>query len=445
MQNKDIPQDKSFDLISGEFSILKLDTETLKGATEYIFKEKPEFRKKNLAELQDNAEFQQLFNEYMLTILPESKDFEMLKSIKEASSNLGNNIALITDKDYKHALSPYKNPHAYIQQLDVNFFEQLNFNPDSGTMYIKGNLLEPIALQNIITRSNLKELDLPLLRSLYTTIYSYADKIDTDTVTIYMPTLAKHLGVNIRGGKPYELFSKIKAFDSVIGVFSNGSFYRLLTFLKYDEPTNSITFGSPYMNKILRALRESNIKTPKKGETYLNPHHSYLIHGTIANERNKIAVEIVNAIITLLHQRGVDKSPKEKLTKQEIKNAVKQAVREEFNSVNEINSDDKKQPTVTTMHKKISVIIEEIPIIAEALEKPVLDTKTGLPKPRSAREKNLILERAFSGAYALLKTKTDIYKYYKDLKITEIIPTITTIDQIIEISHTGINQNFQKM
>ena len=445
MEKTSIPSSESLiNLTDEQFSILELDSETLKKAMDYILKEKPDFKTKNLFELKDNVEFQQLFQKYMLTVHPASTNSETRKSIKEISSNLSSNTALITDKDYRYALSPYQNPYAYIQQLDENFFEQLEFDPNKGTMNIEGNILETITLQNIKTRSNLKELDLPLLRSLYTIIYCYADKIDTDTVTISMPTLAKHLGVNIRGGKPYELFSKIKAFDSVIGVFSNGSFYRLLTFLKYDEPTNSITFGSPYMNKILRALKETNTIIPKKGEPYLNPHYSFLIHGSIANERNKPAIEIVNAIITLLHQRGVDKPLKENLTTMGIKKVVKQAIQEEFNNVNE-NNEDSEQVMITTMHKKISSIIEEIPILIEALEKPAIDKKTNLLKPKSAKDKNRTLERAFTGAYNLLKTKTNVYKYYKDLKITEIIPTVSTIDQVIEISHTGINEEYKKV
>jgi len=429
-------------LTDDELQEKTLDSEIFKAAIEYIMKEKPEFREKNLVELNDNVEFQRLLQEYMTDPPLSSTNFETLKSIKKVSSNLSSNAVLITDKEYKHALTPYKNPHAYIQQLDENFIQQLNFNPDNGTMNIKGNLLEPITLQDFKTRSNLKELDLPLLRSLYTIIYCYANKIDTNTVTIYMPTLAKHLGINLRGDRPADLFAKIKAFDNVIGVLNNGSFYRMLNFVGYNQETNSITFGSPYMNRILKALHESNTITPKKGEPYLNPHHSYLIHGTIANERNKPAIEIVNIIVTLLHQRGVDKPPKENLTANEIKKVVKQTIREELGNA-ENNNSDGEQVIVTKMHKKTSSIIEEIPLLTEALEKPTIDKKTKLPKTKPPKDKNRILERAFSGAYDLLRTKTDVYKYYKNLKITEIIPTVSILDYAIEISHEGINEDYK--
>jgi hypothetical protein len=411
---------------------------------EAVLESNPQFRDMNFIQLKDDKDFQQALKDYKLYSQQPLTDSKTLKEIKKISSNLTNNTALITDKDLKHALSPYKNPYAYIQQLDEDFFEQLEFNPENGTMNIENNALETITLQNVKTRSNLKELDLPLLRSLYTIIYCYADKIDTDTVTISLPTLAKHLGINIRGDKPNDLFAKIKAFDNVIGVFENGSFYRLLTFLRYDRNINTITFGSPYMNKILRTLQQSNTITPKTGKQFLNPHYSYLIHGTIANERNKPAIEIVNAIVTLLHQRGVEKPPKPNLTVNMLKRTVKNALQEEFSGIKDLPI-SAEQPNLTTMHKKISTIIEEIPILVDSLESPAIDQKTKTPKPKTAQDKNKILSRAFSGAYTLLKTKTDIYKYFIDLQVSEIIPTVSTIDQIIEISHAGINEKYKKM
>jgi len=418
------------------------DSETLK-AMESIVNDNPKFRGMTFLELNSNEEFQHALQKYRVNNYMELTDSEKLKSIKKISSNLSSNTALITDKDLKHALTPYPNSRAYIQQLDKDFFQQLEFDSENGAMNIKGGLLEAVTLKDIKTRSNLKELDLPLLRSLYTTIYCYAEKIDTKTVTIYLPTLAKHLGINIRGDKPNDLFKKIMAFEHVIGVMDNGSFYRLLTFSDYDRQTNLITFASPYMNKILIALTGNNTITPLKGKPYLNPHYSFLIHGAIASERNKSAIEIVNAIVTLLHQRGIEKPPKTNLTASMLKRTVKQAVREEFSGVEDSGTSEE-QPTITTMRKKISAIIDEIPILTEALEKDTIDKKTNQPKPKTAREKNTILKNAFSGAYVLLKTKTDIYKYYKNLQITEIIPTVSTVDQLIEISHTGINEDYKK-
>jgi hypothetical protein len=83
--------------------------------------------------------------------------------------------------------------------------------------------------------------------------------------------------------------------------------------------------------------------------------------------------------------------------------------------------------------------------LTEALESPVIDKITNFPKNKTARDKNQILERAFSRAYVLLKTKTDVYKYFQNLNITEVIPTISTVDQVIEISHDGLNEAYKKV
>ena len=445
MEHTDIPQNTVINNLTDD-----VPAEIYNAALEVIIKEKPEFKKLSITELHANDEFQQMFQQYIIETSPSPTKAETLKKIKSIIPKLDHNVALITDKDYKHALSPYKNPYAYIQQLDENFFQQLEFNPDNGTMNIKGKILETITLQDLKTRSNLKDLDLPLLRSMYTIIYQYADKIDTDTVTIYLPTLTKHLGINIRGDNTNAgaFFAKIKVFDNVVRVLENGSFYKLLTFLKYDINTNSITFGSPYMNQILRTLQTVNTITPRKNMPYLKPHHNHLIHGTIANERNKVAVEIVCNIVTLVQQRGEIKPPKAPLTADKIetivKKAVKKGIQEEFNKIQD-DDDNIEHGTFTSAHKKISELIREIPVLDEALNKPTIDKNTNLPKPKTAREKNTILKNSFSKAYELLKEKTDIYKYYIDLQISEIVPTISTIDQIIEISHNGKNANYKKV
>lgn len=337
----------------------------------------------------------------------ESKGVEVEESIlspkkqaerEGAITELGFYSATITDKYYRYALTPLENNAAYIQQLDEDFIQQLEFNPENGVMSFKSKRHEPIKIRNAVTNRSIKNLDLQLLRSLYTIIYNNATNISTDTVTVYLPTLTEHLGIRINNSKPNDLFKKIRAFENTVGVFSGGAIYKLLDFLKYEPEGNLITFASPYMNMILRQLEKRNTKTAKKGgDRYINPHHSFLVHSNIANERNKPAVEVVQIIVTLLQQRG------------EIKN------------------------NITTASIKFSTIIDQIP---ELREKLIGDTTTG--------NKNNYLRRTFKKAYELLRSKTDLYQYYNNLSIPEIIPSTTTIDQVITISHNGKNQNYKQ-
>ena len=315
-----------------------------------------------------------------------------------AITELGFYSATITDKYYRYALTPLENNAAYIQQLDEDFIQQLEFNPENGVMSFKSKRHEPIKIRNAVTNRSIKNLDLQLLRSLYTIIYNNATNISTDTVTVYLPTLTEHLGIRINNSKPNDLFKKIRAFENTVGVLSGGAIYKLLDFLKYEPDGNLITFASPYMNTILRQLEKRNTKTAKKGgDRYINPHHSFLVHSNMANERNKTAIEVVQIIVTLLQQRG------------EIKN------------------------NITTASIKFSTIIDQIP---ELREKLIGDTTAG--------NKNNYLRRTFKKAYELLRSKTDLYQYYNNLSIPEIIPSTTTIDQVITISHNGKNQNYKQ-
>ena len=393
----------------------------------------------------------------------------------EMISTVGKNVMQITDKHFKHALTPLPNQHAYIQQIDKNFFEQLEFDPDNGIMWMKNNFLEPVTLQSLITRSNIKELDMSFLRSLYTVIFHQYSKTGISAITVYLPALAKHLGINVRGegdrAKANDLMRKIRDFHNVIGVFKSGSFYPLLLFKGYNRQNNTITFESPYMIVILRELLAANTVVKKSRTPYIAPHHNFLMHGTLANERNKAAVEIVSVITTLLLQRGEAAKPKNTLSAKEIEAAAyrgaKQANRDEFSAENKNTSsnknnnkkDDKAKeaPHITKAHKSYRGIIEEIPLIMETLD-----------EAKDHRHKNKILNRAFTGVIELLRTKTNVYKYFKNLtisptkeitvinkkkiegKMTEIIskeiviiaPTVSTLDNVLIFAHEGKNPDY---
>lgn len=172
--------------------------------------------------------------------------------------------------------------------------------------------------------------------------------------------------------------------------------YKMLAFLQIEN--GYITFASPYMNKILKTLiKENTVEIKREKKKYIAPHYSYLVHSDVAAERNKTAVEIVVVLVTLLHQRG----------------------------------EDKKKGT-TTAHISISEIIDKIPLLNEAID-----------EQKDTSNKNKILKRAFTKAYELLKTKTDVYEYFIDFKISEIMPTISTIDDVIKMIHKGVNKNYK--
>ena len=133
------------------------------------------------------------------------------------------------------------------------------------------------------------------------------------------------------------------------------------------------------------------------------------MYSTIANERNKTAVEIVNRIITGLQQRGA--IPDAKLKQNKRKRNI---------------------PPIRISYKiTYNGIIDGIPTLTQTLE------------TSSTANKNVQLARAFEKAFELLRTKTDVYQYYINLKIPETAPTTTTLTDTMAITHEGVNGEYK--
>lgn len=325
--------------------------------------------------------------------IPKAKTPRKFKQAEAAGAvtKLPKTMALITGKDHSKALTPLENETAYIQPLQEGFIESLEFDPTTGRMHVAGRHLEEVTVRDLRTREVVKDLDLPLLRSLYSAFFFNTELIQGGEISVYLPALCHHLGIDIQTGKPADLFKKILSFRDVVGVRGR-SFYKLLDFASYDAESNIITFSSPYMNAILREIEGFPAYVVQQGKRkFQKPSHSFLVHGTIAKERNKLGVEIALLIVTLLEQRGTDK-----------------------------------RKPVTTLRKKCSGIVAEIPLFQTAYE-----------AQRSTADKNQVLRRAFTAAYDILKRQTDIYQRFQDLRISEIIPTTSTLENSLVITHKG--------
>lgn len=147
----------------------------------------------------------------------------------------------------------------------------------------------------------------------------------------------------------------------------------------------------------LRRDKQNQPKLKKSGESLRRPSHSYLVHSSIAKERNQVAAENVFIIVTLIEQAG--------------------------GSIPRI---------------KASTIIERNIQLAKRME-------------NDPQHKGQFLKRVFSKTWELLKNRTDLIKYYNNIaittdksKITEatylkdldpknptFIPTTTDVDSIV--------------
>ena len=88
-----------------------------------------------------------------------------------------------------------------------------------------------------------------------------------------------------------------------------------------------------------------------------------------------------------------------------------------------------------TPHITARNIIYRNPLLKQALE-----------KAKNNRSRNIVLQRAFSKAWELLKTHTDILAKYKNIQLPDAsdpkcIPTLNTLDMVFEFPHKGKIKN----
>lgn len=327
----------------------------------------------------------------------------------------------ITNKDYQWALTPYKNDTAYIARIDPETWKNIVFNKDGALSPLESRASEADVKRAAEKSGIPNEIDIQLLRSVFTALFHNIKRIEGSKIRVHLPPFCKAMGIDISKGNSNDLFSKFAEYREWVG-FTKKGIHSLLTFSEYDAETNDMVFDTPYMFAIIKQIDEiSTVRLPS-GKIYQNPAYSFLIHSDIVKERNKPAIEIVQTIIALLHQRGNVTAPQIKQA-----NAKKKETRKKAAAPISAEPADK----TVNAHKKYSAIVAEIPMLNDRIANS------------NANAANTQLKRAFGKAFELLRTKTDAYEYFTGLNIPNAIPTITTLDTALIITHKGINPNYK--
>ena len=333
------------------------------------------------------------------------------KSKAGDTAEIPDKVPVITIPKYRDALTLIINGTAYLQPVsDIQ-----NIKYSDGILLFNGLPATSAELSGLYTSRNIKEFNLPLLRALYGVIHhkiydTPAKLLNPDeTITVYYPDFAKGIGKTTGIGKTdaQECLSDIRHFQTVFGIINNGAdshdILPVLHSLEYDGVKNTVCFTSPYMTRIiheiykesLRTDRQGNICIKKNGTPQMYPSHSYLVDMDIVKERNKKAVDIVLSIVALIEQSG------------------------KF-----------------TPHISARTIVERNPLLHSSLNTGTL--RTG--------NKNILLERAFSKAWELLREKTSLSTVYNGIQLPdpqnpETIPTCATLDMVFTFPHHGKNAN----
>jgi len=333
----------------------------------------------------------------------------------EASENI--KPMLITSKKFRNAFSTKPNKHAYVGVYDAAFLSKLIFSEGEFDEIRNRVSKQDIAGSRITDHRQIeKKYDESLLMQCAAAAYNSMVKHDNMSVTVYLPKFLSGMGIESNRGSNETLLEKLRELENVIGIMNNNtSFSRAFVILDVDKKTQQATFSMPYLNRLLAAIEQDTkqVKRVKGGTVeYNNPAFSWLIKPTIAKVRNKPAAAIVRRIVAGLQERGT--RPDIELRKGE--------------GYNPSNYDS----ALVTYRISYSSIIEDIPLLNDKLE------------AASNNNKNTLLKRAFSPVADLLKQETDIYQYYKDLKVEIYPPTWTTLKQKITITHSGKNENYSE-
>lgn len=327
-------------------------------------------------------------------------------------SRLGKTLVSISDPDHQFSFDPRPGSPSYVHPLPREVMEKLVFDEQTGQLSSTDTDDEALkklhgVLENRITSETIKHHDFLMLRTALTAVYRNPETIDLNYVTVKRTELGKHLGINLAAGNTIDVIARMRPLENLIGRTTDGSWWRVFVCMGYNQDIDAYTFACPFINRIVLNLEESSkIRVKTKANDiiqYKAPKFNFLLHSNIAKERNKRAVEIVTALTNLLLQRAGQTTKK------------------------------KNGETCFRAHIKYSTLIGYCS-----------DLVAYLQECKDTSNKNKALKSAFTKAREILFSKTDAPLYFNDLTVPVMLPTCNTIDQVIEITFSGINTKFKK-
>lgn len=298
-------------------------------------------------------------------------------------------LAIPSRKGYSAALTGYKDEKGFIEPLsDPDFFKN-NEIIGGNIVRVDGQMMR---LEDVATKKEiaLKDYDAPLLYGMFSIFY-YAMRdgwFDThDNVTIKKSQLSQFFNVRLAGENTYPLSAKLWQFNTFAGTIPGKGKMPLMAVIMEDDET--VEVASAFLRNFVRGLQGPlTIEHNTKGRTKAHktsPHADFLWKSSTVSERQKLAFLVGREITALLF-----KAP-------------------------------------NSPHIKFKTIIERVPQLAAQID-----------AQERAKDKNIVLRRAFSKAYELIRTKSDAYDYWIELEIDPFIPTTSRLDECLKIKHKGI-------
>lgn len=387
---------------------------------------------------------------------------------KGAIMTIGGRLADLSNKDYSGWLDEKFNTTAYLSYVGPHYWDNIEID-EGGNLYDndEAKVLRAVRNQDAKVKKAFEvgtfgderpagheRINKELMRALTKAVI--AEK--GGTITLYLPAFAKELNENYnvdideyndngelnekgeenkaaaekrekdaaearkKGEKVYtkekpSIMQQLYSLDYWAGILDTNYVTRTAVIVGLNKEAKTIDIFMPYISKIIKSQEEAQrLEAETHRRAYILPAYNFLVHTNIESERNKLAVDLVYTIIDKLLRRG-----------------SKTASQFKENQTDDGSAEDQtpKAGERVTYRIKYKTLIDDTPLL-------YMNYKNA----KNADQKYKLLTRTFTKAFQLLHKKTDIYKYFVDLKIPETPPTIRTIDNTLVITHRGRNNDY---
>lgn len=337
-----------------------------------------------------------------------------------ALTTIGQRLLVPTDPEFQNAFA--SRVRADIGVFVIEKLTDLQLRDNGLQLSFLDNGISDLIDANKRTGARpLKDADTGFLRAMAKAAYRTRIYSDSMVTSFYLPAFCDELEIHGEHGttasgsraaaREKEILGRIEAMDNVWGKLpGKDRWWKVFSILGFDRDAEIVTVAMPYFNQLLAEIERKQQRQLEAGKKYYIGFCD-LLHASAANERNQAAVELAARVLIGVQQRGG--KPDAKLRQNRYK-----AIKDE---------------SVCTWSISCAGLIDECPQMQDKIE--AQNTTGG---------RNKAMQRAFSTMYKVLREKSDLFIYYNDVTITEVIPTTKTLSAEIIIQHHGLNPDYQR-
>lgn len=389
-----------------------------------------------------------------------------------AVTTIGGYLTSISDKKYQLAFTSKINKYAYLINGGEELFKEIIKDSMEGRNENEeyDGILD-VTEENekkLKTCAKQKPVDELLISAFFSAIKAAIqngkDQLDISGryISVYLPKFCRELGVRLNSldnetakqmnikiyqeddnaekqvevvdtrKNDNDFWTRLNEIKSYIGVLKSNGYIQFMNIVGFNAKTQILYLDFPYLNMLNTFIKEDEDRTVtfKKDKTKVLYEKSYtneLLHSTVVSARNKAGAAIAKLLIDGVLQRGGTLDAK-----------LPQNQKKKYS---------KAKADCITYRVSCYELVNNIPAFKYRLE----NIKSPSTKNRSAAEKSILdqqnkaLKNAFTAAYKILRDQSDLYKYFVDVEIDEVIPTMRQLKNVeIEIRHKGKNPKYKK-